>query len=557
MKINQFTVLFLFIVFIIGITACSTESDKPLFKSFRDVPGVTAREIEAVEALQKKYEYFSYGMILSTEAFVMEDGRTGGYAALFCEWLTQLFNIPFKLEIMETNEILEKMETGEVDFSGNLMPTDERRQRYYMTDTIAERQFILVRLAGSPSLDQILLERPIRYAFPVNTPVEETIAMVTEPDSYEPVWVFSIMDAYDILNKGEADAYITSSITEAVFINYDNIVTQDFFPLCFNPTTMAASGTREDLEPIISIVTKAQRSGAMSLMLSLYNQGYQDYRRYKMFESLNEKERAFLLNNPTIPIAAFNTNYPLSFYNTYVNEWQGIYFDLLNEITSLTGLAFKIVHDEKADWHDIKEMLLNREALLIPELGYTKEYGEHFIWSGTVILDDNYALVSRSEFRDITINEILHVKTGVAGDETFTSLFRQWFPNHRDIVEYGSIDLALDALQRGEVDMVMTTQRRLMNLTHFREEVGYKANYIFNQSMETRFAANKEEEILLSIIDKAFILTNINAITDSWMRKTYDYRVKIAEAQRPLLLGAITLSFVVIILILVLFFRYL
>jgi len=562
MKIKQVWVLFLFIAFLLCVFACSNDkqsSSLSSFQSFRDVPGITEQEIAAIEALQKKYEYFNFGMILSTEAFVRENeygmAELGGFSALLCEWLSELFDIPFRLSILGSNMILTQLETGEIDFSGNMMPSQERERRYFMTDTITERQFITVRLADSPGLDKVLLERPLRYAFTVNTPAEQAIASVTESGTYEPVWIQSSAEVYDLLRSGRADAYIATSVMEAIFIQRDDLIIEDFFPLVFSPTTIAAPRTRPELEPIISVITKAQRNGAMAHVLNLHYQGYQDYRKHRMSVWLSDEERAYINSRSVIPVAAFSSNYPLSFYNTHDKEWQGIYFDLLAQVARLTGLSFEVVHDENMNWPDTREMLLRGEALMLPELGRNRQNEEHFIWSDIVILEDHYALISRSDFRDITMNEILHIRTGAARDTYFTAMFRQWFPHHRNIIEYDNIDLAFAALSRRDVDMVMTTQRRLMHLTHFHEKVGYKANFIFNQPIETRLAFIKEEPILRSIIDKALMLTDTKGITESWMRRTFDYRAKIAEAQRPWLISAMVLSFAIIILIMVMLLR--
>jgi signal transduction histidine kinase/CheY-like chemotaxis protein len=134
-------------------------------------------------------------------------------------------------------------------------------------------------------------------------------------------------------------------------------------------------------------------------------------------------------------------------------------------------------------------------------------------------------------------------------------MFRQWFPTHTNIIEYASMNDAVSALQRGEVDMALATGRRLLLLTHYLESPYYKANIIFDQPVETVFGFHKDEAVLRSIIDKALQITNTDAITDQWMRKTYDYRIKVAEARLPWLIGAIILSFAVLVLILILFSR--
>ena len=495
------------------------------FRTYRDIPGITVGEIAAIEALQKERASFTYGMIPSTEAFVKSDGGIGGYAALLCEWLEELFNIPFQLQIATSNELLEKLKTGETDFSGNMMYAGERSKTYYMTDTIAERQFITVRLEGSRSLGQ-QEERPLRYAF-TDAPAEAAIASVTEPGTYVPVWADDFTQAYRILESGEADAYIATSVAEEVFIDYDNVVIEDYFPLIFDPVSMATA--QAELEPVISVVNKALRSGARSHLNQLYNQGYQDYMRHKMSVWLSDEELEYISSHPVVPVAAHNSNYPLSFYNARENEWQGIYFDLLDEISSLTGLTFTVAHADTSAFPVIHEMLKNGEAVIIPELVRTTAREEFFIWSDMVIMKDYYALVSKTDHHAITLNEILYEKIGLARNTNHAEMFKQWFPNHTNFMEYEGIDQAFAALHRGEVDLVMTTQRRLMHMTHYQELAGYKANLIFSQSIETRLGFTGNEVLLRSIIDKSLKLLDIGRITSEWTSRVYDYTVKIIE----------------------------
>ena len=552
---GAFFFLFIALIFLAG---CSSEKNNPLpeikiFSSFREIPGITGDETAAIEALQKSRRSFSYGMIDSTEAFINENGEYGGYMALFCGWLSKLFDIPFIPGIYQTNELIEKLNAGEIDFSGNMMPTEERRKNYFLTDTIAERQFISMRLAGSRGLDEISQEHPLRYAFAANTPIEAAVASVTESGSYEPVWIEGFSQAYNILKTGKADAYISTNVAAASMIDYEDIIIEDFFPLIFNPVSMAAS--QAELEPVISVINKALRNGAMHNLSVLYNQGYRDFIKYKISAWLSPQERAYIAGNSLIPVAAYNSNYPLCFYNDRENEWQGIFFDLLNEISSLTGLSFYAANDKTAEFIDLQNMLLSGQAAVIPELVKTKEREELFIWSKEVIFNDNYALISKYEHPGITLNEILHARVGLARNTIHAAMFNQWFPDHNNTVEYASIDAAFHGLFEGEVDMVMSTQRRLMHLTHYQELTGYKVNIVFPQPIETRFGYNKNETHLCSIIDKALKLIDASGIVVQWTQRTYDYRAKVVEARIPWLFGAIALFIIVLSLLLFMFYR--
>jgi PAS domain S-box-containing protein len=94
-----------------------------------------------------------------------------------------------------------------------------------------------------------------------------------------------------------------------------------------------------------------------------------------------------------------------------------------------------------------------------------------------------------------------------------------------------------------------------MLLTHYNELSGYKANIVFGQPIETLIGFNRNEEILCSIINKAFTIVDVKGISDHWMRRTYDYRVKVVQARLPWLISATSLSLIVMGLILVMFYR--
>jgi signal transduction histidine kinase len=518
------------------------------FNLFSDIPGVTDEEIAAIEKLQKTYEFFGYGMTLTTEAFINEKGQVKGYAALICEWLTGLFGIRFQPKIYGWSDLLKELNDAELDFAGTLIMSDERKRIYHMTDSIAERQYKIMRLEGSLPLAEIARTRLPRYAFLADAVHSQYVAAVTRPGSYESVWVNDYAEVHDVLERGEADAFIAIGVAEASLVNHDDMHYEDFLPLIFNPVAICTA--KSELAPVISVIDKALSAGAIPYIIHLYEDGYQDYLKYKFSIHLSKEEQEYIADRPVVPFVANYNNYPVCFYNSREKEWQGIFFDLMDEVSSLTGLSFNLVNDEHTQWPVIYDKLLNGEAALSASLVRTMERENLFIWSETSLEPDYYALISKSDYRDIMINEIQNAKVGLARNTVYITMFKQWFPDHANTVEYDSLDNAFSALERGEVDMVMATQRRLLLLTHFLELPGYKTNIVFDQPIETILGFNKNEEILCSIINKALKIINTKGISDRWMRMTYDYRVKVAEARLPWLVGAILLSMVILALIL-------
>jgi hypothetical protein len=137
----------------------------PEYTSYRDIPGITEEEITAIESLRVQRESFVYGMIATVEAFYNAEGQIEGYAVLFCRWLTELFGIPFTPAIYEWDHLLAGLESGAVDFSGELTATEERREKYYMTGAIAERSVKYMRIEGSQGLPEIAESRPCATPF--------------------------------------------------------------------------------------------------------------------------------------------------------------------------------------------------------------------------------------------------------------------------------------------------------------------------------------------------------------------------------------------------------
>ena len=222
---------------------------KPL--SFRDVPGVTHDEINAIEALQKKYGSFVYGMSPSTEAFTGKDGEIQGYSALFCNWLTGMFGVPFRTEFYEWGDLLKGLESGEVDFTGELMTNSERRKSYFMTSPIAERSLKIYRVRGSEAPETIIKSRPPRYAFLKGSVLNVDVIENAEYH-FETVFIDDYNTVYRMLKNGEIDAFFGMDTSDAAFVEFSDVVTEDFSPLIFKSSCLSAQ--RAELAPLISVV---------------------------------------------------------------------------------------------------------------------------------------------------------------------------------------------------------------------------------------------------------------------------------------------------------------
>jgi len=551
----------LFVVLILAsiLSGCAFfAGEKPkkemTYTSYQDIPGVTDDEVRLVEALKKDRLSFVFGMPYSTESFIKEDGEIGGFSALFCNWMTELFGVSFVLENYEYANLVEALRDGEVDFTGMQLASDERSRDYYMTDAVVERSIKYFRMENSLPLSEIKHTRPLRLAFLSGTTPEEYVVSALKSNTYKKYPVKYMSDAYSLLKKGKVDAFVYFNSAEAVFDNYTDIIIEDFYPLTFSPVSL--STRKSELEPVISIMQKALKSGAYEYISQLYSNGYNEYQKNKLLKSLTKKEKKFLQTAPAILFAAEYNAYPYEFYNQHEKMWQGISFDVLNEVSSLTGLRFELANDQYAEWTSLLKMLADREVSMLVDLICTKQREEAgFIWTDTKVFSNNYALLSKSSFRPVSVNEILYVKVGIENATAYGETFREWFPDHPDTVVFNSQDEAVNALDRGEVDVLFTSLDRLLSLTNYYEKPDYKANIIFDQPYESAFGFNKDDAILCSIVNKSLQIIDTNRIKDDWTHKTFDYQNKLVEAQRPWLIGASVLLLCVLGLVVILLVR--
>ncbi|MDR2820702.1 MAG: transporter substrate-binding domain-containing protein [Desulfovibrio sp.] len=503
---------------------------------------MTEEEIKAVESFRESKKSFVYGMVFSSETYFDENREMAGFSVLLCDWLSNLFGYRFEPTVYHWDELLKGFQNQSIDFSGEFSEALERRNNTYMTDPIASRSVKCMRIIGSKPLSEIVKERPLKYVFLKGSDVYEKILPFLR-DRYEAVFVNDSVAAHSALITGRGDAFFSEASAEAAFDTYGDIETKDFYPLAYIQVSLATKNS--SLEPFISVVQKALKHGAIRHLTDLYNSGMRDYLRHKFFLKLTESENSYIsgrvASRRAVPIVSEYNNYPFSFYNSYEKKWQGAAIDVLGEISALTGLIFVRVNDQNSHLSEILTMLRNGEAAMITELIRSDERQGQFLWADVPFSRDYFALLSKENFRNIRLNEILHTKIGLTKDSASANMFNVWFPYHANTVEYDSIEQAFAALDRDEIGMIMATRNSLLVKTNFLEEPGYKLNILFDHSYDAAFGFNINETVLASIVNKALPLIDAEGISRRWLRKTFDYRDKVLRAQLPWLVGAVVL----------------
>ena len=559
MKVTNTLTYFLLpaFLFILAITACSPSHEKQsnephVYSSYRDIPGVTAEEIKEIEKLKLNKKEFILGMLPSTEAFVNDDGEIEGYFALFGEWASKFFGIKFIPKHYSWFGLLDGLASGEIDFTGDLTATEERRKTYVMTDAIAQRSLKYILLENNKPLTEIRHTRLPRYILQEKTTIANDVLRYAG-GTFEPVYILEYEDAYDLLKSGKADALITEDVQEAFWDTYGDMIVKDFFPLIYSPVSLTTQNP--DLSAIISVVQKLLDKEGIYYFSELNELGYNDYYKHKLSLKLTEEERSYIKLNPIVPLVAEYDNYPVSFYSEHSNEWQGISFDVLRQIEFLTGFNFMVANKNRTDFHELFKMLESGKAHIITELVRTDEREGRFIWPEQSFMTETSVLISRMDYRKVYIDKVYSEKIGLSNGTAHTEFFLTWFPNHPNTIMFDTQGEAFDALVHGKVDMMMTSYSTLLYLTNYMELAGFKANIMFDNSYESTFGINKNLSILRSIINKSLKLVDTHAISEDWRHRAYDYHLKIVEARAPWFIAAVTLSLMLLVLVIFLFWR--
>ncbi|MDR2668505.1 MAG: transporter substrate-binding domain-containing protein, partial [Desulfovibrio sp.] len=529
------------------------------FANYRDIPGLTQEERQAVERLRGSGASFVYGTPEpSIECFVKPDGTLGGYSVLLCDWLSRVFGIRFTPALYERDELLQGLASRAVDFTGVLTPTPERRKAYLMTSPLLERIIKYYRIAGSRSLSEIAQSRPLRYVFFADTTTFEQVRASLEKP-FEIIYVHSYDAAYRLLKNNEADAYVDEDPYTIAFDAYGDLVFEDILPIQFCPVAFATQNP--ELAPILSIVQKILDNGGSRYINMLYKQGHEEYISNKFLATLTQEEREYVYRhspqgwNLPILVGMEYDNYPVAFYNYREHAWQGCAKDILTEIGRISGLNFVNGHRIPVAWSDLQHMLENGELAIVSELVRTPEREGHFLWPSAPFMTDYYALVSRNDRPDISLYDVRKLRIGLAEGSSQGEFFQRLFPRHNALKTYNNTLAALLAMDRGDVDLVMTTQNQLLNMTHYKEKPYYKINFAFNEKYRSTFGINKSEKILCSIISKGMNLINVDEIAEHWRTRVFDYRNAVARERTPYILGSFVLLLGAVFLLFVMFLR--
>ncbi|MDL2207807.1 GGDEF domain-containing protein [Desulfovibrio sp. OttesenSCG-928-F20] len=519
------------------------------------MPGITQQDIEAVEAVKTAYpQGLTYGMLLSSEAYLTDNGEVSGFTGRMTEWLSNFFGLAITPRLYEWDDLIAGMKAGNIHLSGELTATPERLISYHMTTPIGERSLAVFQRTDRPHIDLINSYTKLRYAFLEGTTVYHDVVRASQVE-FSPLFVQNYAQAKQALRDNVVDAYIEESPASIVFAGDVDIQTLDYYPATYSPVSLSTAV--DELAPLIVIMQKYIDRYGTEHIYNLHEQGQADFRQYVFNCMINEEEKEYIRRHVEdgvpIRVSAEFDNYPISFYNFREKEWQGIIHSLFAEFSALTGLKFVVGHPPDETWIYILNRLERGDCAIISELLRFKDREGRFLWASAPYSTDHYAFLSRLDHEDLSVNQIRHRRVGLVGGSGYEDSFHRLFPDHKKFVVYEDSITALEDLDSGNIDLMFAPSNLLLSVTNYMERPHFKVNLPINIPCDSYFGFSKGETLLCSIINKAQTVVDCAGITSRWKQKQFDYNRKLAQERVPYLIGISTLLAVIMVLIMLLY----
>ncbi|MDR3310927.1 MAG: transporter substrate-binding domain-containing protein, partial [Oscillospiraceae bacterium] len=319
-KIQSAAQLLLAALLLFQLAACAARRGAPAagseeYATFRDVPGVTADEIAAIEEISAQSAVLLYGMTSSTECFFDNASNSNkGYAVLFCKWLTDFFGVRFRPNIYEWDVLMRGLDSGEIQFSGDISSRMTAADGFYSTDAIAERRIVFVSSDGMTMTRRRVENdnRQMRYGFLKGASAYEIVAPYLGEDA-EFVEISDYVDMRQKLMLGQIDALAMDETVDVIFPPDDNFVTETFEPIAFNSVSMATADER--YAPFISVLQKYLDAAGTYKLRDMYEDGRTVYLQYRLHQRLGDAHFSYIDAHATaetaVRIAIDRDDYPV------------------------------------------------------------------------------------------------------------------------------------------------------------------------------------------------------------------------------------------------------
>ncbi|MDD2971397.1 MAG: transporter substrate-binding domain-containing protein [Lachnospiraceae bacterium] len=305
-----------------------------------------------------------------------EDGTVSGYGAEYLEEIAKYTGWNYEYISGTWNECMDRLKNGEIDL---LLPAEyssERAEDYSYSTLECFIDYVALLSRGD---DTSLYYEDYHQFSGLTVGMIEGNFLNTQFEKFAAEKGFSYKTKYfpnakalkDGLSGKEVDAIVTGNMS--IGDNQKLLAKFDYIPTYFITNKNDQTTLQELNEAMYQIKLRTPK-----LVPNLMEKYYGSMER--QIQSFSREEAAFITHADTITVACNDNNYPFSWYDEKSKTFRGIDLDILEKLSQISGLQFKIKRTATFDdaWKMMQEGTIDLLLGVHGEDSITREYHINF-----------------------------------------------------------------------------------------------------------------------------------------------------------------------------------
>ena len=304
--------------------------------------------------------------------------------------------------------------------------------------------------------------------------------------------------------------------------------------------------------------------------ISKYMEVMQDRQKEKLFFlNLTAEEEEYLKVNKNIRVLLQSDYFPEIFYDDKTQNFNGSYYDILNQFAKLTGLNIDIVNSPHTPWKELIENFNTKKGDMLFLINHHKKRKNKYIQSKN-IFKEKLVLIGLKGSPVYTTDPIDYIgsRMGILLDDVGNIILENYLNLSKEqVIEYDNFPKMIEALYNKNIDYAVMPLGVFKYHKMYKQRDRLKVVASFYE-IDLNVAFNDEQETLKSIFDKALLTKSLKTDTfhNKWESYTSDFEGIISdknfiierdlEKQKKLFRYLIGLSFLMFLLIIFIFYMY-
>ncbi len=344
------------------------------------------------------------------------------------------------------SQLLNDVADGKVDFTGSMIPTKERLERFdFTTSTHKDKTFLFIKHSDFDLINSLTKKtsRKIRVGHPDGFALDGLLSEdFKDIFNYELIPISSVDEAVKLVQEGKVDMLFGDITWYGDLVTVENYMAIDYshYIDTYFSGNLTKKGTNQEL---ISAINKMySETNALSEIQNQIDNYYEDAALYALLNKYYD-----LVNHDNI-----NKIY-VSEYRPYVysenGKYTGLFIDLVSEIFDAFDLKYEFVFEDDVDGNYITE---DQVTVAMP-LFITDETKEKFNLT-IPIAKSNMTVITIPDSSSKYFTSVADLEIQKVGTLKYNYLHdyvNEVFLNYENVIYYNDLPSLVNAINTGEI----------------------------------------------------------------------------------------------------------